>query len=64
MKVEVLIMDIVNFGVISKTEINMKSLFSQIEVVLMRVSGLLILEKIGNHRKNKQSRDGYIRYEE
>jgi len=31
MKVEVLIMDIVNFGVISKTEINMKSLFSQIE---------------------------------
>lgn len=38
-------MDIVNFGVISKTEINMKSLFSQIEVLLMRVYGLLILKK-------------------
>ena len=34
-KVEVLIMDIVNFGVISKTEINMKSIFSQIEVTIL-----------------------------
>lgn len=35
MKVEVLILDIVNFGVISKTEINIKSIFSQIEVIIL-----------------------------